>query len=71
MANFRYIGKAQPKANGKYTYRVRSCNFSIEFLPDEVFSISDTETRVLQYIRGQMEYDWDTRGQIKAYEEVL
>jgi len=71
MAQFRYIGKAPPMANGKYRYRVKQANFQVEFDPDEIFEIPDSETFVLKCIRGQMEYDWSDRGQIKAYEEIV
>ncbi len=71
MAQFKYIGKAPPMASGKYKYRVRQVAFEIEFDPEEVFTIPDTEPLVLKFIRGQMEYDWDTQAQIKAYEEIV
>lgn len=70
MAQFKYIGKAPPMVNGKYRFRVRQVNFQVEFEPNEVFTIPDSETFVLKCIRGMMEYDWDTRGQIQAYEEI-
>jgi len=71
MAQFKYIGKAPPMASGKYKYRVRAVNFEIEFAPDEVFTIPDTETWVLKCIRGHREYDWDTKAQIPSYEEII
>ena len=71
MAQFRYIGKAPPMANGKYKYRVRSAGFEVEFDDGATFEIPDTETWVLKCIRGQMEYDLDTGGQIKSYEEIV
>jgi len=71
MAQFRYIGKAPPMTDGKYRYRVRQVGFEVEFEPDEIFTIPDNQTFVLKCIRGMMEYDWSTRGQIKAYEEIV
>jgi hypothetical protein len=71
MPQFRYIGNAPPMASGKYKYRVRQAGFEIEFSPGETFTIPETEPFVLKCIRGQMEYDWDTRGQIQAYEEIV
>ena len=71
MPQFRYIGNAPPMANGKYKYRVRSVGFEIEFSPGEIFEVPDSEAWAVKCLRGQMEYDWDTKGQIKSYEEIV
>jgi len=75
MPNFRYIGKAPALPNGNLRYRVRQVNFEVEFPRDSSFEILDDGTPqkafVLKCIRGQHEYDWDTKGQIKAYEELV
>jgi hypothetical protein len=72
MPTFRYIGKAPALPNGNLKFRVRQVGFEIEFPRDDPFEIPDTPENafVLKCIRGQMEYDWDTKGQIKAYEEI-
>lgn len=75
MPQFTYIGKAPALPNGNMKYRVRQVGFEIEFPRDAPFDIPEDGTPqralVLKYIRGQMEYDWDTHGQIKAYEETV
>lgn len=75
MANFKYIGKAPARPDGSLMYRVRQVGFQVVFQRDDPFEILDDGSPqrafVLKCIRGQREYDWDTRGQIKAYEEIL
>jgi len=75
MAIFKYIGNAPALPNGNLKYRVRQVGFEVEFLRDSPFEIIDDGSPqrafVLKCIRGQMEYDWDTRGQIKSYEEIV
>jgi hypothetical protein len=54
-------------------YRVKQAGFSVTFQRDDPFEIADTPENafVLKCIRGAMEYDWDTGGQIKQYEEIV
>lgn len=71
---FRYIGKAPALPNGNLIFRVPQVKFQIEFPRDEPFQIVDDGTPqrkfVLKCIRGAREYEWDTGGQIKQYEEI-
>lgn len=75
MPQFRYIGNAPALPNGNLKFRVRQVGFEIEHPRDTPFEIPDDGTPqrafVLKCIRGHREYDWDTHGQIKAYEEIV
>jgi hypothetical protein len=75
MPTFRYIGNAPALPNGNLKYRVKQVGFEIEFPRDDPFEIPDDGTPqrafVLKCIRGAMEYDWDTHGQIPQYEEIV
>ena len=72
---FRYIGKAPAMPNGNLIFRVPQVKFEVEFPRDDPFDIVDDGTPqrqfVLKCIRGAREYDWDTGGQIKQYEEIV
>jgi hypothetical protein len=75
MPMFRYIGKAPARPDGTMMFRVKAARFEIVFPRDAPFEIPDDGTParafVLKCIRGHHEYDWDTKGQIKAYEEIV
>jgi len=75
MPNFKYIGKAPARPDGTLMYRVRQVGFQVEFPREDPFEILDDGTPqrafVLKCIRGQVEYDWETREQIKSYEEIV